>query len=211
MAEEYITMHDDIKRHQWVIGGPLLELCILSLVAKPKGWGAKYIKDKEEFVKPIISKEQLLKNRYAFLKNIILKLKEMKSIMEIIESDDRIETEIELLNQNELINKDKSKVIDMKVLINIGYKREGRLMIKLCNEDIIHIKIMYVDEGYNFKNTKELRKLLNQMVKCFNGICGSIGHENDILSIINADRLLVDDNIYGFFDIKWNHKVRGNV
>jgi hypothetical protein len=66
MTEEYITMHDDIMRHQWVTGGLLLELCILSLVAKPKNWQAKYIKEKEEFVSPIISKEQLLENRYAF-------------------------------------------------------------------------------------------------------------------------------------------------
>jgi hypothetical protein len=129
----------------------------------------------------------------------------MKSIIEIIETDDRIETEIELLNKNKL------KLIDMKVLINIGYKREGRLMIQLFNEDIIHIKIMYVDDGYNFKNTKELRKLLNQMIKCFNGICGSIGHENDISSIISAERLLVDNNIYGFYDIKWNNKVKMHI
>jgi hypothetical protein len=96
----------------------------------------------------------------------------------------------------------------MKVLINIGYKRQGRIMIELFNEDIIQIKIMYVDDDYKFKHTKELKKLLNKVIKSFNGICGSIGHENSLSSIIKVHQLLLDNNISGFYDIKWNNKVK---
>jgi flagellar biosynthesis regulator FlbT len=99
----------------------------------------------------------------------------------------------------------------MKIFINIGYKRKGRMMLEIINDDIIKITVMYVDDDYRFKCTKELKKVLNKMVKLFNGICGSISHENTLSSIIKVDQLLRDNNIYGFYDIKWNYRVKSRI
>jgi hypothetical protein len=190
MVEEHITMHDEIMTQKWVIQGPLLELCVLSLVTKPREWDFKSIEEN-------ISQSQVLENRYQFLKNIISKMKELSSIIEIIEDHERIYNEIKLLNEDKLVN--------------IGYKRKGRMMLKIINEDIIKITVMYVDDDYRFKSTKELKKVLNKMVKLFNGICGSISHENTLSSIIKIDQLLHDNNIYGFYDIKWNYRVKRRI
>jgi len=207
MPEEYITMNDEIMRQKWVITGPLLELCVLSLVTKPKKWRYKFAQLNKLVVKENISREHILENRYQFMKNIISKIEEIKTFVEIIEDRERIENEIKLLNENELINKNKTRIIDIKIFINIGYKRQGRMMIEIINDDIILIKMMYDDYDYNFKYKKELKKLLNKMIKLFNGICGSISHENTLSSIIKADQLLYNNNIYGFYNIKWNHNV----
>jgi len=138
----------------------------------------------------------------VLLRNIISKTKEIKKYIKIIESQERIDNEIKL------INKGKSRIIDMKILIKIGYKRKGRMIIELINDDIILIEVMYDDYTNKFKNKKELNKLLGKMIKLFNGICGSISHENTLPSIIKADRLPFDNNIHGFYDIKWNNKVK---
>ena len=208
MPNEYISMHDEIMSQKWVIGGPLLELCVLSLVTEPKSWKIKITPENIDHVERNISQTQILENRYQFLINIILKIKEMKPTVEIIEDYERICNEIKLINEDQLINKNKTRWIDMKIYISIGYKRPGRMMLEIISERIIKIKMMYVDDDYRFRNTKELKKLLSKMIQLFNGICGSIGHENDLSSIIKAERLPYDDNIYGFYDIKWNHKVK---
>ena len=211
MAKEYTTMSDEIMNQKWVIAGPLLELCILSIVTKPKKWGYKFGQLNKLFIKENISKEQILENRYLFLKNIISKIEEIKTFVEIIEDHKRIDNEIKFLNEDKLLNKNKTKIIDMKIFINIGYKRQGRMMIEIINDDIVLITMIYVDDDYSFKYTKELKKLLGKMIKLFNGICGSISHENTLPSIIKVDQLLYDNNIYGFYDIKWNHNVKTKI
>jgi len=211
MSEEYITMNDEIMSQKWVITGPLLELCVLSLVTKPKKWDYKFNQKNQLYADENISQPHILENRYQFIKNIITKIEEIKEYVEIIEDHERIDKEIKLLNENKLINKNKSRIMDMKIFINIGYKRQGRMMIEVVNKDIIKTTFMYDDNDYRFKYTKELKKLLNKAIKLFNGICGSIGHENIISSIIKEDRLLYYNNIYGFYDIKWNHNVRTKI
>jgi hypothetical protein len=200
MSEEYITMSDEIMKERWVIQGPLLELNILSLVKKPKELGTKNI-----------SKEQLLENRHNFLMDIIFKIKEMYPVIEILEDDKRIGLEIELLNNDKLLTKNGLNHINMKVFINIGFKRKGRITISKFNDDIIDLNIMYVDDDYRFKHTKELKRLLNKMLKSLNGICGSIGHENVLKCIINVEQLLYDNNIYGFYNVTWNNKVKMKI
>jgi hypothetical protein len=196
MFNEYITMHDEIMSQKWVIGGPLLELSVLSLVPELK-------KDKINN-----STCKIPGNRLVFIKYIYKKIKELKPVIEIIEKDERIYYEIELLNSNKLENNNKTKIIDFKIYINIGIKRKGRILLELKSENIIGITIMYEDHDYNFKNKKNLNKLLIKIIKYTNGICGAIGHENTISSIIKVDQLLVDNNIKSFYDIKWNHKVK---
>jgi len=199
MFNEYITMHDEIISQKWVIGGPLLELSVLSLVPELK---------KDKNIKTNNSTYKILENRLVFLKYIFKKIKKLKPIIEIIEKDERIYHEIELLNLNKLENKNNTKIIDLKIFINIGIKRRGRIWFELKSENIIGITIMYEDHDYNFKNKKDLNKLLIKIIKYTNGICGAIGHENTISSIIKIDQLLVDNNIKGFYNIKWNHKVK---
>lgn len=207
--EEYITMYDEIMSQEWVIQGPLLELDVLSLVTKPINWN-----DKEN-----ISNTEVLENRNQFLIGIITKMEEIKPTVEIVEDYERIYNEIKLLNEDKLVNaglsyffrdkqiRTKTRRMEMRIFINIGYKRKGRMSLEKVNDDIIKISIMYVDDDYRFKYTRELKKLLNKMIELFNGICGSIGHENTISSIINVDQLLSDKNFRSFYVVKWNNKV----
>jgi len=202
--EKYITMHEEIMKQKWVISGPLLEVCVLSLVTEPKEWRSKYDSTKEKIIRPTISKADIIENRHRQLKTIVKKLREIDPTIVILETDDRINHEIEMLDKDKAI--DRWNYLDMKALINIGHERKGRIMIRLLNENIIETDIMYVDDDYGFKHTRELKKLMNKVLISTNGICGSIGHENNLSFIIQTKNL--DHNYSSFYDVKWNRKVK---
>jgi len=190
MTENYITMHDEIMKEKWVISGPLMEVCVLSHITEPR---EQKLNDNEK-----------IENRHNQLKTIINKLREIDSIIEILETNDRINFEIEMLEK--IKNSDGSNELDIKAFINIGYKRKGRIIIKLMNERIIKTTIMYDDYDYRFKHTRKLKQLLNKTLISINGICGSIGHENDLSSIIQTEQL--HSEFSSFFDVKWNRKAK---
>jgi hypothetical protein len=198
MDEKYITMHEEINRKKWPIGGPLLELCVLSLIPVPKAWKSTYIT--EEYVN--ITEEDKLKNKIGFLESIVFNLRKMQKYINIVEDNERIKKEIELLAKNEI------RLVDMRILINIDRDRKGRILMDLANEKIVHIKIVLVDTYSKFGSAKKIRKLLPKMIKSFNGICGSICYENDISAIIAVERLLQDGNIFDFRDLQWNRRVK---
>jgi hypothetical protein len=203
MTENYITMNKEILAQRWVTGGPLLELSVLSVIPTPREWFPKMIND--EYIKYTPSSDEKINNKIHFLEENMVKIKSLSQTIEILENDERITKEIFYLCKNEI------RLIDIKIMVNIGYKRKGRLWIELVDDSIFLYKVMYIDEdGYYCR--KEARKLFSKLMKLLNGLCGTIGLESGPNDILKIKDLLMNRGgkgyVYGIEHVKWNSGIK---
>jgi hypothetical protein len=202
MEDNYITMHEDLMKKDRVAYGPYLELTILSFITTPKEWITETINGKH--IKKEISVNEVIENKINFLMEKVEKIINMDEYFETTNEMGRIGKEIKYLCKKEI------DYLDMELFINIGHKRNGRLMIELINDSIVSFNFMFIDEE-DFKCRNDEEVLLNKLIESINGFCGTIGLESNALDIFKIDDLIInigDGEHYGIENIKWNTKIK---
>jgi hypothetical protein len=206
--EKIITMHDEIMEEEWVTGGPLMELSILSYITKPKSWKKQKIDNK--WVRPNITPEEDSHNKENFIFETIKKIQAQGGLVNITEDDIRIKNEISLLVKGDL------SYVDMKVMITIGGTRKGRLNINLVPQNVLidsllHINLFYIEEEENMYRS-EIKNLFDKLMTLCNGLAGTIGLESTCFDIFRTDELLMhigNGRFYGIEEVKWNMNIKG--
>ena len=199
MTDNYITMNKEILAQNWVTAGPHLRLSVLSVIPTPREWSPKMINGK--YIRYDPSLEEKLNNRIFVLQEKIKKIKSLSQVIKILEKDERIAKEVILLCKKEI------DLIDIKIRVNIGYKRKGRIMIHLIDDTIFHYNLIYIDEN-EYYCRKEAKQLFAKLMKLLKGFCGTIGLESTSADIFNIEDLLMnrgDGSVYGIEYVKWEY------
>jgi len=129
-TKEIKSMHDEIMEEDWVTGGPLMELSVMSAITRPIAWHWK-VADGER-VYPEISDEDIELNKKNYTKKIIQKLRASFPEITILPDDERINNELDSSSYLSL---------DMKAIVHIGGERQARINIGLIANQVFKFSL----------------------------------------------------------------------
>jgi hypothetical protein len=110
--------------------------------------------------------------------------------------------------ENNLENKvksfcDKTNIqMELKIHINICGIQRSKIYIEYLSEEIIQIDFCFLEEKLNKEKKQRLEKLLNDLMKLYDGIVGIIGYETDCGTVLFETEELYPHEDYSIKNIK---------